>query len=172
LRDRLPSIPQSESQSQSLPVLVRLRQRGPGGGPRCCHVVALRLHHAREGRILSPMDSPIIIPASPLNCEDLEQFRGMPFDAMIKFVVDIDRGLVALGGEMHADAETVLLQGGSKQEFLWGGNLHAWETPPHLEFTSLINIRPSSGNRSMVVGDAGVRAQMLQIVQRWVVLSW
>jgi hypothetical protein len=118
------------------------------------------------------MDSPIVIPASHLRPEDLEQFRGMPFDAMIKFVVDVDRGKIALGGEMHADSETALLQDGSRQESLWGGNLHPWVTPPLVEFTSLINIRPSHGNRSLAVMDAGLRARILEIVHQWVLLPW
>lgn len=91
---------------------------------------------------------------------------------MIKFVADIERGTIALGGEMHADAEALLLQNGSRQEFLWGGNLHPWEDPLHLEYTSLINIRPAAGNRSMMIGDPGVREAITEIVRRWVPLRW
>ena len=118
------------------------------------------------------MDSPIVIPHAPLDPSDLEQFRGNPFDAMIKFVVDIRQGSLALGGEMHADAEASLLQNGSRQENLWGGNLHPWEMPPRIEHTSLINIRPASGNRSMLVEDAGVQKEIATIVRRWVPLQW
>jgi hypothetical protein len=118
------------------------------------------------------MDAAIVIPESPLGLQDLQVFRGNPFDEMIKFVVDVDRGIIALGGEMHADDESVLLQHGSLQGSLWGGNLHPWGTPPHIEYTSLINIRPASGNRSMLVEDAEVRSRMEQIVHHWVNLSW
>jgi hypothetical protein len=114
------------------------------------------------------VDTPVIIPASPLSLQDLEQFRGNPFDQMIKFVVDIEREVIALGGEMHADDESSLLQDGSRQEFLWGGNLHPWEAPPRIEHTSLINIRPASGNRSLVVEDPSIRGRIERIVHRWI----
>jgi hypothetical protein len=118
------------------------------------------------------MEPLIVIPTAPLDHAAVERFRGQPFDEMIKFVIDIDREIIALGGEMHADAEALLLQQGSGQESLWGGNLHAWHDPPSIEFTSLINIRPSSGNRSMVVEDVGVRQQMERVLRRWVVGRW
>jgi len=43
---------------------------------------------------------------------------------MVKFVVDIDLIKLAVGGEMHADAELVLLEEGSSQESLWGANIY------------------------------------------------
>jgi hypothetical protein len=125
-----------------------------------------------EAVILGCMEAHIIIPASPLSLHDLERFRGNPFDEMIKFVVDIEREIIALGGEMHADDEVVLLQHGSRQEFLWGGNLHPWEAAPRIEHTSLINIRPASANRSLVVEDAAVRGRIEKIVRRWVSVPW
>jgi len=42
---------------------------------------------------------------------------------MIKAVVDIERGVMAIGGEMHADEEAVLLDDGSREVDLWGINL-------------------------------------------------
>lgn len=49
----------------------------------------------------------------------VEEFSG----DMVEFVVDIERRIAAVGGEMHVDAEAVLLEDGSKHENLWGGNL-------------------------------------------------
>jgi hypothetical protein len=37
------------------------------------------------------------------------------FEDMVKFVVDVERGVIAIGGEMHSDAEEVLLESGSRQ---------------------------------------------------------
>ena len=42
---------------------------------------------------------------------------------LIKGVVDINRQIIAIGGEMHVDAEEVLLKDGSKQSDLWGFNI-------------------------------------------------
>jgi hypothetical protein len=46
------------------------------------------------------------------------------FEDMVKYVVDVERGVVAVGGEMHVDAEQVLLEAGSRQTDLWGANYH------------------------------------------------
>jgi Protein of unknown function (DUF5674) len=40
----------------------------------------------------------------------------------IKLVVDIQRGILAGGGELHADCEKVLLKHGGRQSDLWGAN--------------------------------------------------
>ena len=109
---------------------------------------------------------------TPLATLDLEMFRGEPFDTLIKYVVDIGRGRIALGGEMHADAEEELLKTGSSQADLWGGNLLPWRTPPRIEHTSLINIRPAAGNRAIEISDPELRRAVETIVKQWVVLPW
>ena len=68
---------------------------------------------------------------------------------------------------MHADAEALLLDDGSRQEHLWGANYYPGRGPEQcIEFTSLINIRPSQDNRSMEVGDEGIRARIREITFR------
>ena len=69
----------------------------------------------------------------------------------IKLAVDVERRVLAGGGIMHADCESVLLDDGSEQTDLWGVNWY-----PHssaIRYESLINIRPKRGNRSMVIQD-------------------
>lgn len=105
--------------------------------------------------------------------EDALRFLGQPFDDMIKFVVDIRQGTLALGGSMHADAEAVLLQYGSNQSDLWGGNFF----PRHpsgtqIELHSLINIRPADNNRSLVVQDEALAARIREIAGRLLGLPW
>ena len=83
------------------------------------------------------------------------------FEDMVKYVVDIERRVAAVGGELHADAEEVLLEDGSRQKDLWGANYYPGRGAEDcIEYTSLINIRPSQGNRSMVVEDEGTRDQV------------
>lgn len=84
---------------------------------------------------------------------------------LIKAVVDIERGVMAIGGEMHADEEAALLDDGSRQADLWGINLYPAEAGPEwLEFDSMINVRPSRGNRSRDVEDPVVRGAIRQLV--------
>ena len=102
-----------------------------------------------------------------LTQNELESFLRRPFSNMIKFVVDVERKTIALGGQLHSDAEFLLLEAGSAQEDLWGGNLHFGKTQkPFVEFTSLINIRPSQGNTSLEVKDELLQDQMRSVLRK------
>ncbi len=117
------------------------------------------------------MDQDTLIPEERLENSDLERFRNAPFENMIKFVVDVRLRRIALGGEMHADAEGTLLRAGSDQADLWGGNLWPWDRPTRIEYISLINIRPSVNNRGMDILLDHVRNLVREIVHEWVNLQ-
>ena len=89
-----------------------------------------------------------------LKFEELQQMAAQRFGDLVKAVVDVDRELIALDAELHADLETALLEDGSTQRSLWGINLYP-ELPKDqsIEFDSMINLRPSQGNRSRGVED-------------------
>jgi len=80
------------------------------------------------------------------------------YSFMIKIVVDVRRRTLAGGGEMHADCEALLLELGSEQDDLWGANWFPDEQ--HIEFESLINIRPRLGNRSIIIQSEQIRGQV------------
>ena len=86
------------------------------------------------------------------------------FEEMVKYVVDVERGIVAIGGEMHADAEQFLLESGSRQADLWGANYYPGRGRDGcIEYTSLINIRPSAGNPGMELMDSTLRARLAEL---------
>ena len=83
------------------------------------------------------------------------------FRDMVKFVTDVERGVIALGGELHADAEQVLIEDGSQPENLWGANYYPGKGREDcIEFTSLINIRPARDNPGMEVADPTIRERI------------
>ena len=89
------------------------------------------------------------------------------FEDMVKYVVDVERGIAAVGGELHADAEALLLEDGSRQQDLWGANYYPGRGPDEcIEYTSLINIRPAQGNRSMEVEDREMRERVRETTFR------
>ena len=95
---------------------------------------------------------------------ELRRLVDLFFEDMVKYVVDVERGLVAVGGEMHADAEQVLLEDGSRQADLWGANYYPGRGPEEcVEYTALINIRPAQGNRSMEIQDPSVRERVREL---------
>lgn len=80
----------------------------------------------------------------------------------IKIVVDIDKNILAAGGEWHADAESVLLNYGSKQSNLWGGGIDL--VSGNVDYISLINTRPGFNN-SQEVTDIEIRSKMFNIIK-------
>jgi hypothetical protein len=85
------------------------------------------------------------------------------YPTLVKIVVDIRRRVLAGGGEMHSDCESLLLAGGSEQDDLWGANWYPAEQ--RVEYESLINIRPRLGNRSMVIQSEIVRREVEAITR-------
>lgn len=117
----------------------------------------------RSRQRIDSMDIKLI--SEKMTEQELRAFLNNPFPDMIKFVADIEKKILALGGELHADAEAVLLDAGSEQKNLWGGNVYPdREDGDRLEYTSLINIRPSQNNRSLEVEHASVRERIQHIV--------
>jgi hypothetical protein len=99
----------------------------------------------------------------------LDRLRTMAeerFGDLVKAVVDVERGIMAVSAELHADEEAALLDDGSSQADLWGINLYPadYGTDAWLEFDSMINVRPSYGNRSRSVDDPALRERIAAVV--------
>ena len=96
--------------------------------------------------------------------EELSDIAKNQFGDLVKAVVDTQKEIMAIGGELHADEEAFLLQNGSRQENLWGINLHFNKFNDELiEFDSMINIRPSQSNRSRSVENPDVQRKIRDI---------
>jgi hypothetical protein len=54
-----------------------------------------------------------------ISLEELRRMAEGRFGDLVKAVVDIDRGIMAVDAELHADEEAFLLDHGSRQENLW-----------------------------------------------------
>jgi hypothetical protein len=107
---------------------------------------------------------------APITLAGLRRMAGEQFGDFVKGVVDVQRGLMALGGELHADEEALLLEEGSSQADLWGINVYPDRAAAErVEFDSMINVRPSQGNRSRGVEDPAVRQRIQDIVARLII---
>jgi hypothetical protein len=80
----------------------------------------------------------------------------------VKLAVDVERGIVAAGGELHVDCEEALLEDGSRQADIWGAD---WDPVGEVRFESLINIRPRQNNPSMELLSSELRERVERIVR-------
>lgn len=109
--------------------------------------------------------APLRIVRQPMRRSDLASLAHQQFGDMVKAVVDVSRRVMAIGGELHSDEEALLLDDGSRQDDLWGINLYVEESPEKwIEYDSMINIRPTQGNRSRGVDDPRLRELIRSIV--------
>lgn len=103
----------------------------------------------------------------PVSLADLKLMAQGGFGNLVKAVVDVDREIMAVDGELHADEEALLLENGSQQGNLWGINIYPdLEGADRIEFDSMINIRPSRGNRSRGVDNLAVREKIIQVIHK------
>lgn len=112
----------------------------------------------------------ITIIKSPISRKELEEIAKNQFGDWVKAVVDIEQGIMGIGGDLHADEEALLLENGSRQENLWGINL--WFTQDgdeRIEFDSMINIRPAQGNRSRTIESEDIREKLRKITNELII---
>lgn len=79
-----------------------------------------------------------------------------------KAAVDVVRRVVSIGGEFHVDCAEELVESGSLSKDIWGINIYP---DGHIDFISLINIRPAQGNRGMDIADETVRKAISEIIE-------
>jgi hypothetical protein len=104
-----------------------------------------------------------------ITLEELKALSRDRFGDLVKAVVDVVKGIMAVDGELHADEEALLLEQGSRQADLWGINIYPeLDDKERIEFDSIVNIRPSQGNRSRGVDDPVIKEKICQIVRRLV----
>ena len=102
---------------------------------------------------------------------ELKAMSSKMYGDMVKAVVDIEKRIMVVDAEMHVDEEKALLEDGSKQWDVWGINLHPEEgEDDFIEFDSMVNIRPSQGNRSRNVESPEIQAKIRAAVKELVVL--
>lgn len=98
----------------------------------------------------------------------LKEIAQNQFGSMVKAVVDIEKEIIAVGGELHADEEVLLMEkDGSKRENTWGINLYPEKSGEEfIEFDSMINLKPFLGNRTRSVENPVVQRKIKEIVNK------
>lgn len=112
---------------------------------------------------------PTKIITDKITMQEVLELAKERFGDMVKAVVDLERRIMAIGGDLHADQEALLLEQGSVQQNLWGINLYPDKSGDgFIEFDSMINVRPSQNNRSRRVENQEIREKIIQLVNNLV----
>lgn len=110
------------------------------------------------------VDQPRIV-RTRISLAEVTEIASHRFGDMVKAAVDIGRGVMAIGGELHSDEEAMLLEDGSAQAEVWGINRYPGEPEDTwLEIDSMIKVRPAQGNRSRGVDDVAIQARIRSVV--------
>ncbi len=100
--------------------------------------------------------------------KELREIAKKFYGDMIKGVVDIEREILAMGGEYHMDANNILIENNSKQQNIWGFNWYFNKNgDERIEYISLINIRPKQDNRVMEVQNVSLRDKMKRVILKY-----
>ena len=105
-----------------------------------------------------------IVDKKKVKLSELKKITEEMCDYLIKSAIDVEREILVIGGELHSDEESFLIEMGSKYENLWGINLYP-DKEEFIEFDSILNIKPSCGNRIRDVENPVIREKIRKIVK-------
>ncbi|MBN1915587.1 hypothetical protein JW796_01155 [Candidatus Dojkabacteria bacterium] len=104
-----------------------------------------------------------------ITLDELKEQAEKSFGNLVKAVVDIEKEIMAIGGELHSDEEALLLEEESSQDNLWGINIYpSLSKDKRIEFDSMINLRPTQNNLSRGVDNPGIQEKIISIVNKLV----
>ena len=91
--------------------------------------------------------------------EELKELAHELYGDIIKAVVDVRQGILGVGGELHVDIQSQLIEKeNSRGEDTWGINLYLEKSGEEfIEFDSMINLKPLLGNKTRGVGDVEIQ---------------
>lgn len=106
-----------------------------------------------------------------IKTEELIRMAKKMYGDLVKAVVDVAKEIMVVDADLHADEEALLIEKGSKQENLWGINLYPRlkDKKSFVEFDSMINLRPSLGNKTRGVDDLKIQKKIRKIINQLVV---
>ncbi|MBI2450810.1 MAG: hypothetical protein HYV52_00510 [Parcubacteria group bacterium] len=108
---------------------------------------------------------------NPVKKSELLEIARDVFGDFVKVVVDLEQKIMAVGGELHADEEVLLMEKeNSDRQNTWGINIYPEKSKDEwIEFDSMVNLKPALGNRSRDVENPVIREKIKSIIQELVI---
>ncbi|MEO6509228.1 MAG: DUF5674 family protein [Patescibacteria group bacterium] len=105
----------------------------------------------------------VVILSTVATDEDVDQAK-LEYKTYIKVTMDVEKEIVAIGGEYHFDAEQELLKVGCTQETIWGGGVDL--IAKRIDYNAMINIR-AGVNYSTEISDQEVKQKFTSLVKKY-----
>lgn len=104
-----------------------------------------------------------------ITIKELAEMSKRMFGNLVKAVVDVEKEIMAVDGELHSDEQELLIEKGSDYKNLWGINIYPEiKSEEWIEFDSLINLKPALGHRTRGVENQETREKIIKIVNNLV----
>src|SRR3990167_5004835 len=99
---------------------------------------------------------------------ELRALAHEQYGDIIKAVIDVRQKIMGVGGELHVDIQSLLIEKENSQGGdTWGINLYLEKSgEDFIEFDSMINLKPNLGNKTRGVGDVGIQNTIREIVAK------
>ncbi|MBI2065817.1 MAG: hypothetical protein HYT68_02000 [Candidatus Zambryskibacteria bacterium] len=103
--------------------------------------------------------------------DELKELAQEQYGDIIKAVVDVKQEILGVGGELHVDIQSLLIEReNSESQKTWGINLYFNKTAnDFIEFDSMINLKPALGNKSRSVEDLETQNKIREIVNKLII---
>ncbi len=103
-----------------------------------------------------------------INIKEIKALAHKQYQDIIKAVVDVRQEIMGIGGELHIDIQSILVEKeSSRGNETWGINLYLDKTgDDFIEFDSMINLKPNFGNRSRDIENEEVKDKIREIVNK------
>jgi len=106
----------------------------------------------------------VIILDRKITPEEFKKAREVYGD-YIKTVIDIEKNILAVGGEYHIDCEDVLIKNGSKLENLYGGGYRI--STKEVEYMALSNFKPNLNKTTYEIMNKKIRDKLYKLTKEF-----
>ena len=105
-----------------------------------------------------------------IKISELIEMSEKMFGGLVKAMVDIEKQIMAVDGELHADLlEFLIEKENSSPKDVWGVNLYPDKFgEDFIEFDSVMNLKPSLGNKTRGIENEELRKKVKSIVNNLV----
>ena len=104
----------------------------------------------------------LIILDRKITPEEFKKAREV-YEDYIKTVIDVERNVIAIGGEYHIDCEEVLIKKGSKFGNLYGGGYRI--STKEVEYMAMSNFKPALGKMTYEITDENIRKALHKLTK-------